>query len=166
MANGYLNKPKLPGIPGIAAFRGRTFHTSRWDYGYTGDDLENLADKRVGIIGTGATAIQCVPRLARDRQSGCCLQIPLGMEPPTDPGSGSRTVRRLSVSGSRTSSCSPVAEAAEDLVNDAWTSITKRKVPVMRQHATDDLTPEELAKRSNSRTTPRWRRSGRESMRS
>ena len=40
MANGYLNKPKLPGIPGITAFRGHTFHTSRWDYGYTGAELE------------------------------------------------------------------------------------------------------------------------------
>ena len=61
MANGYLHKPKLPGIPGIATFRGQAFHTSRWNYGYTGDALEGLADKRVGIIGTGATAIQCVP---------------------------------------------------------------------------------------------------------
>ena len=38
MANGYLQKPKLPGIEGIDAFRGHTFHTSRWDYGYTGGE--------------------------------------------------------------------------------------------------------------------------------
>ncbi len=67
MANGPLNRPKLPGIPGINAFKGHTFHTSRWDYRYTGGDssggLTKLADKRVGIIGTGATAIQCVPHL-------------------------------------------------------------------------------------------------------
>jgi cation diffusion facilitator CzcD-associated flavoprotein CzcO len=67
MANGPLSRPKLPGIPGINEFKGYTFHTSRWDYGYTGGDsngnLTNLADKRVGIIGTGATAIQCVPHL-------------------------------------------------------------------------------------------------------
>ena len=67
MACGPLNRPKLPGIPGINAFKGHTFHTSRWDYAYTGGDssggLEKLADKRVGIIGTGATAIQCVPHL-------------------------------------------------------------------------------------------------------
>jgi len=67
MANGPLNRPKLPGIPGVNEFKGYTFHTSRWDYGYTGGDstgnLTGLADKRVGIIGTGATAIQCIPHL-------------------------------------------------------------------------------------------------------
>ena len=39
MANGPLNRPKLPGIPGINEFKGYTFHTSRWDYGYTGGDI-------------------------------------------------------------------------------------------------------------------------------
>ena len=67
MANGPLSRPKLPGIPGINEFRGYTFHTSRWDYRYTGGDssgnLTGLAGKRVGIIGTGATAIQCIPHL-------------------------------------------------------------------------------------------------------
>jgi cyclohexanone monooxygenase len=67
MANGPLSRPKLPGIPGINGFKGYTFHTSRWDYRYTGGDsggnLTKLADKVVGIIGTGATAVQCVPHL-------------------------------------------------------------------------------------------------------
>jgi cyclohexanone monooxygenase len=67
MANGPLSRPKLPGIPGINDFKGHTFHTSRWDYRYTGGDssggLTNLKDKRVGIIGTGATAVQCIPHL-------------------------------------------------------------------------------------------------------
>ncbi|RYE61598.1 MAG: NAD(P)/FAD-dependent oxidoreductase, partial [Oxalobacteraceae bacterium] len=67
MANGPLSRPKLPGIPGINEFKGYTFHTSRWDYRYTGGDsygdLSNLKDKRVGIIGTGATAVQCIPHL-------------------------------------------------------------------------------------------------------
>ena len=67
MSSGPLNKPKLPGIPGIEKFKGHTFHTSRWDYNYTGGDttggLHKLHDKRVGIIGTGATAIQCIPHL-------------------------------------------------------------------------------------------------------
>jgi cyclohexanone monooxygenase len=72
MANGPLNRPKLPGIPGVNEFQGYTFHTSRWDYGYTGGDsngnLRGLADKRVGIIGTGATAIQCIPHLGESAQ--------------------------------------------------------------------------------------------------
>ena len=67
MANGPLHRPKLPGIPGIRTFKGHTFHTSRWDYDYTGGGpdggLDKLHDKRVAIIGTGATAIQCVPFL-------------------------------------------------------------------------------------------------------
>jgi cyclohexanone monooxygenase len=64
-ATGPANRLKLPGIPGIRSFKGHSFHTSRWDYNYTGGDhtggLTKLEDKRVAIIGTGATAIQCVP---------------------------------------------------------------------------------------------------------
>lgn len=67
-SNGPLNRPKLPAITGITDFKGHTFHTSRWDYAYTGGtsdgDLSGLKDKNVAIIGTGATAIQCVPHLA------------------------------------------------------------------------------------------------------
>ena len=70
MGTGPLHRPKLPGIAGIESFAGHSFHTSRWDYAYTGGDhtgvpMNKLADKRVGIIGTGATAVQCVPHLAR-----------------------------------------------------------------------------------------------------
>ena len=71
MGTGPLHRPKLPGIPGIDRFEGHMFHTSRWDYGYTGGDADGapmarLADRRVGIVGTGATAVQCIPHLARD----------------------------------------------------------------------------------------------------
>jgi cyclohexanone monooxygenase len=70
MGTGPLHRPKLPGIPGIETFKGHSFHTSRWDYDYTGGDpsgrlMDKLADKRVGIIGTGATSVQCIPHLAR-----------------------------------------------------------------------------------------------------
>lgn len=70
LATGILNIPKLPNINGIEKFQGHSFHTSRWDYRYTGgstDDptLTNLKDKKVGIVGTGATAIQVVPQLAK-----------------------------------------------------------------------------------------------------
>ena len=71
MGTGPLHRPKLPGIPGIESFDGECFHTSRWDYGYTGGSpdgapMTGLADRRVGIIGTGATAVQCIPPLGRD----------------------------------------------------------------------------------------------------
>jgi cation diffusion facilitator CzcD-associated flavoprotein CzcO len=70
LGTGPLHRPKLPGIPGIETFSGHSFHTSRWDYDYTGGDpagapMEKLADKRIGIIGTGATSVQCIPHLAK-----------------------------------------------------------------------------------------------------
>ena len=68
LTTGPLNRPKLPDIPGIESFQGHHFHTSRWNYDYTGGSatmpMDGLADKRVGVIGTGATAIQCIPPLA------------------------------------------------------------------------------------------------------
>ena len=70
LGTGPLHVPKLPGLEGIEEFEGHSFHTSRWDYEYTGGDasgalMSNLADKKVGIIGTGATSVQCVPHLAK-----------------------------------------------------------------------------------------------------
>ena len=68
-AGGLLHKAKLPGIPGIENFGGRLFHTSRWDYSFTGggptEPMDRLAGKRVGVVGTGATAVQVVPQLAK-----------------------------------------------------------------------------------------------------
>ena len=67
LGTGPANRPRLPGIPGVENFKGHSFHTCRWDYDYTGGShegsLDNLADKTVAIIGTGATAVQCVPAL-------------------------------------------------------------------------------------------------------
>lgn len=66
---GFLSNPKLTAVPGIGTFTGRAFHSSRWDYAYTGGgpdgDLVNLRDKVVGVIGTGATAVQIIPNVAR-----------------------------------------------------------------------------------------------------
>ena len=68
-ANGTLAKPRLARIDGMETYRGHSFHTSRWDYGFTGADLENLRDVRVGIIGTGASAVQIIPNLAKTAKS-------------------------------------------------------------------------------------------------
>lgn len=137
MANGYQAKPKLPGIEGLNRFRGKAFHTSRWDYGYTGDKLQQLAGKRVGIVGTGATAIQCVPHLAAAAGHLYVFQrtpssVDVRANRPTDPqwanalrpGWQRRRIENFQIltAGGR---------AEEDLVADAWTSIT-RKLPVMR----------------------------------
>jgi len=89
-ANGTLSKPKLSKIRGMEGFRGHSFHSSRWDYAYTGEDLSGLADKVVGIIGTGASAVQAIPRLAKAAKALYVFQrTPSGIDVrgdrPTDP---------------------------------------------------------------------------------
>jgi cation diffusion facilitator CzcD-associated flavoprotein CzcO len=142
MSNGPLNRPKLPGIPGIESFRGHSFHTSRWDYAYTGGDsngnLTGLRGKRVGIIGTGATAVQCVPHLGAAAEHLYVFQrtpssIDVRANRPTDPGwaqsltPGWHQQRmdnfNILVTG---------GFQEEDLVSDGWTDII-RKLLVMVQ---------------------------------
>lgn len=150
MANGYLQKPKLPGIPGMGSFRGHTFHTSRWDYGYTGAHLENLAEKRVGIVGTGATAIQCVPRLAASVGQLYVFQrtpstVDVRANRATDPewaaslepGWQRRRIENFQM-------LTAGGQADEDLVDDAWTSLTK-KLPIVRHDADGGPSTAELA---------------------
>jgi cation diffusion facilitator CzcD-associated flavoprotein CzcO len=89
-ANGTLSKPKLSKIAGMESFRGHSFHTSRWDYAYTGANLEKLHDKVVGIIGTGATAVQAVPGLGASAKQLFVFQrtpssIDVRNDWPTDP---------------------------------------------------------------------------------
>ncbi|OBK89264.1 monooxygenase [Mycolicibacter heraklionensis] len=151
MANGYLQKPKLPGIPGIDGFAGRTFHTSRWDYDYTGADLDRLADKRVGIIGTGATAIQCVPRLAEAARHLYVFQrtpstVDVRGNRPTDPqwaaelepGWQQRRMENFQI-------LTAGGQADEDLVDDAWTSLTKQMPIVSGDGPVDQSVRAEMA---------------------
>jgi cation diffusion facilitator CzcD-associated flavoprotein CzcO len=151
MANGYQAKPKLPGIPGISAYRGKTFHTSRWDYDYTGQQLQNLHGKRVGIIGTGATAIQCVPHLAAAVQQLCVFQrtpssVDVRANGPTDlqwanalqQGWQRERIQNFQI-------LTNGGQAAQDLVADAWTSITRR-LPVMRQDTDATVSPEQRSR--------------------
>jgi cation diffusion facilitator CzcD-associated flavoprotein CzcO len=72
LASGLFPYPQVPKVPGLADFKGEMFHTSRWNYDITGGssdvtfpEMEKLKGLRVGIIGTGATAIQAVPQLAK-----------------------------------------------------------------------------------------------------
>ncbi len=132
-AGGILHKAKLPGIPGIEDFEGRAFHTSRWDYGYTGGapgvPMDQLSDQRVGIIGTGATAIQAVPKLAEAAKELYVFQrtpSPVGERNngPTDmewfrslePGWQAERVRNFTqaVTGKK---------PERDLVGDGWTQV-------------------------------------------
>jgi cation diffusion facilitator CzcD-associated flavoprotein CzcO len=151
MANGYQAKPKLPGIPGISAYRGKTFHTSRWDYDYTGQQLQNLHGKRAGIIGTGATAIQCVPHLAAAVQQLYVFQrtpssVDVRANGPTDlqwanalqQGWQRERIQNFQI-------LTNGGQAAHDLVADAWTSITRR-LPVMRQDTDATVSPEQRSR--------------------
>ncbi|MGZ3377079.1 MAG: flavin-containing monooxygenase [Phenylobacterium sp.] len=133
MANGPLHRPKLPGIPGLESFKGHSFHTSRWDYEYTGGTsdggLTGLAGKRVGVIGTGATAVQCVPHLAAGAGELFVFQrtpssIDVRNNRPTDPewaasleaGWQQRRMDNFNILLSG-------GFQPEDLVNDGWTDI-------------------------------------------
>jgi len=135
-ATGPANRPKLPGIPGISAFKGHTFHTSRWDYDYTGGDhtggLTKLADKRVAVIGTGATAIQCVPFLGAYAQKLYVFQrtpssVDLRGNKPTDEEwygalePGWQRARRENFAAVLAGQ-----NLTEDLVADGWTDIARR----------------------------------------
>jgi cation diffusion facilitator CzcD-associated flavoprotein CzcO len=138
LGTGPLSVPKLPGIPGIGLFRGHSFHTSRWDYAYTGGDsegapMDKLAGKRVGIIGTGATAVQCVPHLARSCGELYVFQrtpssVDVRDNHPIDPhwfagvatpGWQQRWLENFTDNQSGGS-------ADEDLVQDGWTDIARR----------------------------------------
>jgi cyclohexanone monooxygenase len=142
MANGPLHRPKLPGIPGVETFKGHSFHTSRWDYEYTGGDsnggLEGLRGKRIGIIGTGATAVQCVPHLARTAEKLYVFQrtpssIDFRNNRPTDPewaaslepGWQQRRMENFNVLVSG-------GYEPEDLVNDGWTDIIRNLLILAR----------------------------------
>ncbi len=97
-ANGPLTKPKLATIKGLETFEGHSFHSGRWDYDYTGQDLENLKDKVVGIIGTGASAVQIIPNLgAKARELYVFQRTPSTIERrndwPTDPAWAARLER-------------------------------------------------------------------------
>jgi len=135
MSCGSLNRPKLPGIPGILEFQGKSFHTSRWDYGYTGGDstgnLHKLSDKRIALVGTGASGIQVAPFIADHAQHLYIVQrTPVAVGPrgnkPTDPewerelAPGWQEERRANfqklVSG---------VPQEQDMVQDGWTEIMK-----------------------------------------
>jgi len=155
MANGPLHRPKLPGIAGVETYRGHSFHTSRWDYDYTGGTsdggLSGLAGKRIGIIGTGATAVQCVPHIGAAAGELFVFQrtpssIDVRNNRDTDPawakslepGWQKRRMENFNnlVSG---------IPESEDLVGDGWTDIIGKLLVMVRNNANADFSPEGLA---------------------
>ena len=144
-SNGPLNRPKLPAINGISSFKGHTFHTSRWDYGYTGGHsdggLDGLKDKRVAIIGTGATAVQCVPHLGASAAQLYVFQrtpssIDLRNNQATDPDwlasqkPGWHDARRRNFEALMAG-----VPVKQDLVNDGWTEAFRLLFGTVRDKA-------------------------------
>jgi cation diffusion facilitator CzcD-associated flavoprotein CzcO len=156
MGTGPLHVPKLPGIPGIDDFEGHSFHTSRWDYDYTGGDpngapLDKLADKRVAIIGTGATAVQCIPHLARACKELYVFQrtpssVDVRNNTPTDPewfktiatpGWQQRWLENFTANQTG-------GMADEDLVMDGWTDLSRRIREKIASLPREGLTPAKM----------------------
>ncbi len=157
MGTGPLHRPKLPGIPGIEEFGGHAFHTSRWDYAYTGgspegDPMVGLADKRVGIIGTGATAVQCIPHLGASAAELFVLQrtpssIDVRANEPIDPAWFAELDpgwQRQWLENFTTLQTGGFADV--DLVRDGWTDIAQRIRDRVVQLVSDGapLTPETM----------------------
>jgi cation diffusion facilitator CzcD-associated flavoprotein CzcO len=154
-ALGVLNMPKLPGIPGIESFKGHTFHACRWDYDYTGGNadgnLTGLAGKRVGIIGTGATAVQCVSHVGESAEELYVFQrtpssVDVKNNDPIDPEwekslkpgwhqERMDNFQMLTAGGFQ----------EEDLVNDGWTEIIRKLILGIQDGESADLSPDALA---------------------
>ena len=154
MGTGPLHVPKLPGIAGIESFKGHSFHTSRWDYDYTGGNpsgarMDRLADKRVGIIGTGATSVQCVPHLARAAKELYVFQrtpssVDVRANAPIDPewfstiASPGWQQRWLENFTANQAGGNP----EEDLVQDGWTDLSRRiRAKIMKLPREDRTVP-------------------------
>ncbi|MFD3263792.1 flavin-containing monooxygenase [Phenylobacterium ferrooxidans] len=156
LGTGPLHVPKLPGIPGIETFRGHSFHTSRWDYDYTGGDpkgakMEKLADKRVAIIGTGATSVQAVPHLAKACKQLFVVQrtpssVDVRANKPIDPewfaeiatpGWQKRWLENFTANQAG-------GNAEEDLVMDGWTDLSRRIRAKISQLPREGLTPQKM----------------------
>lgn len=157
MGTGPLNRPKLPGVPGIDTFEGHTFHTSRWDYDYTGGDwtgapMTNLATKRVGIIGTGATAVQCIAPLARDAGELYVFQrtpsaIDVRGNHPIDPEWFAALEPGWQIMWLRNfATLLGFGLTDEDLVQDGWTDLAlrvqRRVIQAISEQPGTELTPE------------------------
>lgn len=165
MCVGSTNKPKLPGIPGIERFKGKSFHSARWDYDYTGGSWENpvldkLADKRVAVIGTGASAIQIVPFVGKYAKELIVFQrTPSSVDRrgnvPTDPEWAASLKpgwqkERQKAFHEWSFEFLPPGAAADDAICDFWTEINRNmagKFEAMGKGPGDMAFPELLAMR-------------------
>ena len=154
MSSGSLNRPKLPGIPGVEKFKGHTFHTSRWDYDYTGGDssgnLHKLADKRVAVIGTGATSIQSVPHVGESAEHLYVFQrTPSSIDErrngPTDLEWAKSLKPGWQAERNHNFSSILSGEPVDvDMVNDGWTDLFKALNTLLSDSDGVDFSDEEM----------------------
>lgn len=160
LACGVLNMPKLPGIEGIERFKGKMFHTSRWDYGYTGGNyrepvLDRLTDQRVAIIGTGATSIQAAPFLAAYSKHLYVVQrTPSSVDERPNPATDKKWFQALAPGwqGERQANFHRAAmefllPGEEDQVCDIWTEISRNLAAELNAEGWPELGLEELTAR-------------------
>ena len=160
LACGVLNMPKLPGIPGIDKFKGKAFHTARWDYSYTGGSygspvLDKLTDKRVGILGTGATAIQAVPHLAKYAKQLYVIQrTPSSVDerpnPPTDPTWAKSLTpgwQRQRKENFHRAAMEFLRPDEQDQICDIWTEITRNLHAELAAEGWPAITPLQFMER-------------------
>ena len=160
MATGVLNMPKLPNIPGIEKFEGKIFHTARWDYSYTGGTCENpvldkLVDKKVAIVGTGASAIQAIPNLGKYAKQLYVLQrTPSSVDERPNPPTDSAWAESLKPGWQRERKANFQRAAMEffqpgeqDLVCDIWTEISRDLAAELQAEGWPELSPQQFAAR-------------------
>jgi cation diffusion facilitator CzcD-associated flavoprotein CzcO len=160
MACGVLNMPKLPGIEGLDKFKGKIFHTARWDYEYTGGSygepvLDKLKDKRVAIVGTGATAIQAVPHLAKYAKHLYVVQrTPSSVDERPNPPTNPEWVKSLQAGWQKSRQANFHRAAMEflapgeaDMICDIWTEITRNLAAELEAEGWPQLTPQQFMER-------------------
>ncbi|CEJ61319.1 hypothetical protein PMG11_09855 [Penicillium brasilianum] len=174
MASGAFASPRVPNYPNIFDYKGKLFHTARWDYKYTGGSIENpkmsgLTNKRVAIIGTGATAIQIVPQLARNSRELFVFQrtpaaVDVRNNYPTDParfkseiqGDGPGWQRRRQINFNAFT-CNEKTLPTDNKVGDGWTRMPSFSVLIggpqsLEPDYIDEIRPIDMARQSEIRS--------------
>jgi cation diffusion facilitator CzcD-associated flavoprotein CzcO len=140
-AIGLLHKLHVPGIQGIEIFKGYSFHSSRWDYDYTGGDfngnLFKLSDKKVGIIGTGASCVQILPHLSTSAKHVYIFQrTPSAVDgqknPSTDPNFAKGPASKPGWQTRRMANFDSIVSGSQeekDMVADGWTEVYTKTPP-------------------------------------
>ncbi|KAL5334679.1 hypothetical protein BJX70DRAFT_377415 [Aspergillus crustosus] len=174
MASGSFASPRVPNYRNIFDYKGKLFHTARWDYRYTGGSVENpkmtgLADKRVAIIGTGASAIQIVPQLAQSSRELVVFQrtpgaVDVRNNHPTDPawwkaeieadGPGWQSRRQVNFNAF---TCNEKMLPVVNKVGDGWTRMPSFSVLIggpqsLEPDYIDQMRPVDLARQTEIRS--------------